>query len=343
MQHKLTKGKLLDENGYLIEAGYANKLVKEYSRDDIRANRFRIKEWDYYLIYNNNYGVAITIDDNSYMGLNCLTFLDFNKPCETTKSFMKFFTNGKVGFPATSKVGDVVVKKRNYKMEYLNDGRGRCIKVWIKNFKDKKDFSCEFKLTREPKDSMVIATPFKEKKTAFYYNQKIVGFKVSGKVTIGDETIEFSPNDTRAILDWGRGVWTYKNTWYWGAGAGVVDGHEIGFNIGYGFGDTSNASENMIFVDGIAQKLDQVTFNIPKLENGKEDFMSPWTFTSNDNRFDMEFTPIIDRHSNANIVVISSNQHQVFGKFNGTIVLDNGEKIVLTDYLAFAEKVVNKW
>ena len=36
MNKKLSKGKLLDENGNLNEAGYAFDLVKEYSRNDIK-------------------------------------------------------------------------------------------------------------------------------------------------------------------------------------------------------------------------------------------------------------------------------------------------------------------
>ncbi len=343
MQRKVTnEGDLLDEKGRLVEAGYATSLIKRYDRKMIKAGKLRIKEWDYYLIYNNDYAVAITVDDNSYMGLNSLTLIDFKVPKETTKSPMLFMTNGKTNFPSTSKVGDVKVEAKNYRFELLNDGKTRVLKAFMKNFDGGKDIYCEFVLTEEPRDSMVIITPFKEKDTAFYYNQKIVGFKVKGKVKLGEEEIVFG-DDTRAILDWGRGVWTYKNTWYWGAGCGVANGHEIGFNIGYGFGDTTNASENMIFVDGVAHKLEEVTFNIPKDKKGGDAFMSPWTFSSSDKRFEMNFTPIIDRHSNANVVVISSNQHQVFGKFNGTMVLDNGEKIVLKDFLGFAEKVVNRW
>ena len=229
----------------------------------------------------------------------------------------------------------------NISFEKFDDKR--ILKASMKSFLNGKDINLEFELSAEPKDSMVIITPFKEKKTAFYYNQKIVGFKAKGTVSIGDDRYIFNESNTRAILDWGRGVWTYKNTWYWGAGCGVVDGHEFGFNIGYGFGDTSSASENMLFYDGVAHKLDKVTFNIPKNAKGKDDYLSQWTFTSNDGRFEMTFDPIIDRHANANALIISSNQHQVFGRFNGTATLDNGEKVVLKDFVAFAEKVKNKW
>ena len=53
MQHQITKWTpLLDDDGSLIEPGYATSMVFDYDRSDIRANKLRIKEWDYYLIYN---------------------------------------------------------------------------------------------------------------------------------------------------------------------------------------------------------------------------------------------------------------------------------------------------
>ena len=57
----------------------------------------------------------------------------------------------------------------------------------------------------------------------------------------------------------------------------------------------------------------------------------------------LKFYPVIDRHSNAKAVVVSSNQHQVFGKFTGTVLLDNGTPVEIHDFMGFAEKVVNKW
>jgi len=123
----------------------------------------------------------------------------------------------------------------------------------------------------------------------------------------------------------------------------VVDGHTVGFNIGYGFGDTSAASENMVFVDGIAHKLDRLTFNIPKTADGQDDYLKPWMFTSNDGRFEMDFLPVLDRSSCTDLKLIVSDQHQVFGKFTGKMILDNGTAIHLKDFMGFAEKVHNKW
>ena len=86
MQHRLSPGRLLNEKGNLIEAGYAYQLDKEYSRKDIKANGWRIKEWDYYFIGNKDYGIAFTVADNSYMSLISISYLDFNLKTNMTKT-----------------------------------------------------------------------------------------------------------------------------------------------------------------------------------------------------------------------------------------------------------------
>ena len=188
----------------------------------------------------------------------------------------------------------------------------------------------------------MIATPFTEDPKAFYYNQKINCLRAEGKAEWNGNEYLFAPAHSFAVLDWGRGVWTYENTWYWGSASGLADGVPFGFNIGYGFGDTSAASENMLFYDGVAHKISQVKFEIP-MKDGKEDYLAPWRFTSDDGRFEMDFAPIIDRASCTDFKILCSDQHQVFGRFTGTVMLDNGRKIAIRELLGFAEKVRNKW
>lgn len=343
MQREITTpGKLLDSNGNLVEKGYARSLIKEYDRKDVKAPNWRIKEWDYYLIYDENYAIALTLDDNTYMGLRSVSVIDFKNKRELTLSPMSFFTGGKTNLPKSSKKGDVSYKDKKVEMDFSHIEGGRKLVCRMPNYYKKDEFYCELSLTDEPADSMVILTPF-DKKKHFYYNQKIVGFKVEGYFKVGQFTYNFNKNTSRGILDWGRGVWTYKNTWYWGAGCGTIDGHEVGFNIGYGFGNTEYATENVVFYDGVLHKLEHVEFNIPKNEMGKYLYEDKWTFTSSDKRFEMEFEPIIDRHSDTNVILIGSFQHQVFGKFSGRLILDDGTQIELKDFIGFAERVYNKW
>ena len=338
MQKLMTHGELLGDDGALIESGYAISLVREYRRSAIKASTLRIKEWDYYLIYNGSFGVALTIADNAYMSMLSVSVIDFNAPNETTASVMGAFPMGRVHLPETSKEGSSKLRIGKSEFAYfVGNGKRRLI-CHMDKFADRKPFDCDITLSNEPQDSMGIATPFKNKPTSFYYNQKIVGMRTEGIIRFSGRSLKFKPDDSFGLLDWGRGVWTYDNTWYWGSGNADINGHAFGFNIGYGFGDTSAASENMLFYDGKCHKLDDVTFNIPA-----SSYTDPWTFTSSDGRFEMEFVPIIDRAAKIDVKVIVTDQHQVFGRLSGKAVLDDGTVIEVKDVLCFAEDVHNKY
>ena len=339
MQNQLKEGTLLDVNGNLCEAGYSTFLIKKYDRNSIKANKSRIKEWDYYYIGNDKYGIALTIADNSYMSMVSLSFLDFVNKEDITKSIIGFFSNGKLNLPSSSEDGDVSFKNKKCSFLFKNNNGDRHLLVEFKNFKEKLNFRCDIYLKETNKDSMVIATPF-EKDKHFYYNQKINLLQASGYFKIGDTFYDL--NDGYGVLDWGRGVWTYKNTWYWSSLNASDNGKRIGFNLGYGFGNASFATENMVFYNDRSYKMEDVFFDIPLNKHGNDDFLKPWKITSKDLKINLIFTPILNRHANMNVLVLKSVQNQVFGKFNGTITLDD-EIVYINDLLGFAEKVTNHW
>ena len=51
----------------------------------------------------------------------------------------------------------------------------------------------------------------------------------------------------------------------------------------------------------------------------------------------------MDRASLTSAAFLKSDQHQVFGRFSGTAVLDDGTVLEVKDLMGFAEKVENKW
>jgi hypothetical protein len=236
------------------------------------------------------------------------------------------------------------MEKKAYTLSFCHDGKTRVLDVHLEDFNGGRPLTAHVELTDEPRDSMVIATPFAGYPHHFYYNQKINCLRAKGDVTFGGETYTFHPETDMAVLDWGRGVWTYSNTWYWGSLSTVTaDGRAVGLNLGYGFGDTSAATENMLFVDGIAHKLEHVVFEIPKNATGGDDFMKPWYIHDHDGRLDLTFQPLLDRADCTSVVVIESDQHQVFGLMSGTAVLDDGTPVEFKDVLCFAEKVHNQY
>ncbi len=343
MQVEITQAiPLLDEQGNLTQPGYAKRLLPVYDRRSVRGGLTRLKEWDYYYVGNDRYGVALTVADNSYMGLDSISFLSFEgKPWEITKSPMSPFPMGRTGLPSTSAAGITASSGRRHALLFQAADGQRNLTAHMDHFRGQEPIDVHLVLSDEPEESMVICTPF-PKPGHFYYNQKINCMRAQGTVRIGDDLYLFNRSDSFAVLDWGRGVWTYHNTWYWGSASGLVDEADFGFNIGYGFGDTSAATENMLFYKGKAHKLSKVDFGIP-LRNGKECYLRVWNMTSDDGRFEMEFQPVIDRASCTDVKLIKSDQHQVFGRFTGTVVLDDGTRLEVKDLMGFAERVENKW
>lgn len=344
MQHRITKtGPLLDSLGILREPGWDTKLTLDYKKKDVKAPAIRRKEWDYYLITNGKFGLALTVADNGYMGLVSVSLLDFQEGWEQTTSPMVMMPMGKLKLPETSASGDIYAGGKGYQVLFENHGDTRRLTFHMDDFLNGEPIDGSVTLTEPPEDTMVIATPFRGHPQAFYYNQKINCMRASGEVTFRGRVYRFQPEDSFGVLDWGRGVWTYDNTWYWSSASGQLRGVPFGFNLGYGFGDTSAASENMLFYGGRAHKLDRVTFHIPEKGNGELDYMSPWRFTSNDGRFEAVFKPVLDRNALTKVGPLCSDQHQVFGAFTGTAVLDDGTKLRLDRFFGFAEKVRNKW
>ncbi len=341
MQNEIkNKQPLLDENGHLINPGFARKMMYEYNRNSIKASKFKIKEWDYYLINNDDYGIAFTISDNSYLGFISVTLLDFKQKTFDAYSKLVPFTFGKLNLPSSTLKGNVSYQNKKISMSFKTEENKRILSCKVVDFKNGKDLESKIILSEVPEESMVIATPFKENKKAFYFNQKINCMKADGYVSFGEQEIEF--NDAYGVLDWGRGVWTYNNTWFWSTASGKINNIPFGLNLGYGFGDLANATENMIFYSGKSHKIDKVTFNIPKTSK-KHEFLKEWELVSNDNRLYIKFTPILDRCDKISLGLLVSDQHQVFGTMNGYAILDDGTKLEIKDLLGSAEMVHNKW
>ena len=341
------RGPLLDESGRLAACGYATSLLLDYNRSRVRTSRLRIKEWDYYLVNDDRYALALTISDLGYAALVSASVVDFEKRDFTTCSTMGVLPLGRLSLPVTSSLGTTSFSDDRARMRFEVSGGMRHLQVEFKEFQGDQSLVAEVVLDEEPRDTMVIATPWAEDELAFYYNQKIIGMRAIGSLSIGDTCHVFDEADSFGLLDWGRGVWTRDNTWYWSAAQGIQDGHRFGFNLGYGFGDTSAASENMLFVDGVAHKLGRVDFGIPKANEKARRIgdrfvlMEPWHMTDDEGRLDLVFTPDVDRSDFVNLKLVVSDQHQVFGVFDGRVTLDDGSVLEVHGLRGFAEAVHN--
>jgi hypothetical protein len=333
---------LLTRSGELIQKGYATSPILQYKRKNV-ALKLRLKEWDYYLINNDKQAVAVTIGKSSSLVLVSASLIDLVTLKEITKSTVGIVSEKRGSMPESSETGDIIYHNANTNFSFVHRNGNRELTLYMKGFINSEDLDISLILSHEPQDSLVIATPFYEGNKLFYYNRKIIGMRASGKARLGNRNFTFFPCNSFGLLDWGRGVWPYHTIWYWGAAQGMIGNNLFGFNLGYGFGDTSKATENMLFYNGVASKLEEVTFHIPMNNKGSYEYMEPWKITSSDDRLQMIFTPILDRSVNLSAVVLSTNQHQVFGTFTGMALLDDGTMVFIKNFTGFLERVENRW
>jgi hypothetical protein len=58
---------------------------------------------------------------------------------------------------------------------------------------------------------------------------------------------------------------------------------------------------------------------------------------------DLTFTPFKDRTAQTNLGIIFSEVHQMFGRYRGRVVLDDGHPLELHDLIGFAEEHQARW
>jgi len=337
MQNEITeKRELLDENGLITSEGFARHPYWEYRRERIKAPWWRTKEWDYYAIIDQEReaGFTITFSDLGYAGLFALCFVDIKSGLFKQVDTLKLLTRGRTGLQADIDVPhEVSFSDKKLSLRLVREEKERRLVFSADRIEG------EVVLEQPPEvERMAIATSWAEKRSAFYYNQKINCMPARGRMKAEGEEFHFRPENSFGVLDWGRGHWTYRNRWYWASASGRIGGGVFGFNLGYGFSDRSPASENMLFFDGRAHKLQEVVFDFDR-----EHLMEPWKVRSDDGRLDLVFQPSFDRASNFNLLLIKSVQDQVFGYYSGRAVLDDGTALKLDRLPGFIEDVYNRW
>lgn len=321
---------LLDETGQVLSPGFARHPLWNYDRSRIHAPGFRIKEWDYYLVMTDEFAAAFTISDLGYLRMASVSFLDFEKGTDHTRTLLK-----PAGAPFMQE-NVIVWTGKDMMLRFTSEGDRHHVWCWWKQFGRGSDFRADLTFLEEPRESMNIVTPWPDRRK-FYYNTKINCMPVTGTIVHDWHVKRLDADTDSGILDRGRGVWPYRIHWLWGTCSTQVNGIPFGFSIGYGFGDTSAASENVIFYDGAVHKLDDITLEIP------QNPMLPWTVSSSDGRFEAVFTPELDRTAHINALLIESDQHQYFGRITGVVILDNGRQIEMRDLRCAIEDIRNRY
>lgn len=344
-QHEITTpSPLLDPRGRLTQVGWARAPLLDCNLEHVAfypqplrfLQRFRVKRWDYYGVTTPDRFFSVTLADLGYAGQAFVYTVDFAAGQHHEETLTIPLARG-ITLPRNSTEGESVFDDGKTRLRFQALPGERRLSVAWPNFAGK-PLAAEIALRLAPEhESTVVVIPIRGNR--FYYNRKVNCLPAAGWLQIGDRRTEITPETCLGNLDWGRGVWEYRSFWVWASASGFLgDGRTVGLNLGFGFGDTSAATENTLILDGRVHKLGQVDFTYDP-----RDFKQPWRMISPDGRLDLTFEPFLERVAAANLLVITSEVHQMFGRYRGTVIADGGEVIPIDGLVGFAEEHRAKW
>lgn len=336
-------GKLLRSDGSLSAVGWMRQPLIDCNLEHARFysirpfQRFRIKRWDYYAVFSPRRFFSATIADLGYAGNIFVYSMDLETGDLHEEGLVIPLGKG-VELPRNSTQGETRFETKVAKLLFRTQNGQRRIAVSWPGFDQGRGIAADITLScPDHYESMNIIIPIGKKR--FYYNRKINCLPAQGHIDYGDIHEDLDPGTCLGSLDWGRGVWEYQSFWNWASASGFMpDGRTIGLNMGSGFGDLSRAGENALILSNRIHKLGKIKFIY-----NPDDYMQPWMFTDDNGRMELEFTPFRDRTAITNLGIITSEVHQMFGKYNGKVKSDSGEEIQISDLVGFAEEHHARW
>lgn len=308
---------------------------KPLIRPNLRNHFLRKKKWNYWVMMNEDCLFSATISHIDYVGVVFVYFLDLKSKDFFEETVVRPFglgcvlhetLYGRAAFESEKMTvlfeSDQEMTTINVRVPHTNLGRVDAqIKVYWSNF-----------------ESLTVVVPWSWKR--FQLTTKCVGLPAEGTLLVGNRIYEFDVSDSFATLDFGRGVWKYKTFWNWASFSGTVANHLVGVNLGAGWTDGTGTNENAIFIDGKLFKIgSDVVF-----EYDRKDLFKPWhIYTRSSDEVELEFSPIFERISKSDLIIVSSEVHQMIGRFKG-FIRDSERNLHLVDgLLGWAEEHRARW
>ena len=326
---------VLDDTGSPQNFGWSRQPDFFYDPALVWAPRRQLSESDRYIVFNPTHMVIFEIRDDGYLGSMGATVVSIKDKKRSTQIFHSILPFGSYEMPSGSRNGAIHYRRKKMILDFVPMESGaRIIKADIPRFGRHRSLRGELVLT-EPAaaESLVCNLPWRDDKNAFRYSRRSPWYTVEGVIQLGTTEIIFTSGNAWGIFDWNRNIRPRADVHYWAASCGLSDGRLIGFSTGHGLIDSSAGTENAFFLDGRIHKLDQVTFHIPP-----SNWLSPWRFTSNDNRLEMDFHPFQERTDRRRMLLYSASRRQVYGNFTGKVVLDDGAVMDFHNLTGFAER-----
>lgn len=290
----------------------------------------RRKRWDYWCIATPTHVLSVTYADVDYLGLADVWFLDVESGRTANKSSMAPLAAG-FEMPETVGGASMSVERMGLRLVLAEETAGTRLTASFGGF------DCDVLLARpQGHESLSVVIPWSE--CRFQCTTKDNTRPATGAVRwAGEEWTFDGAGHAYGCLDFGRGKWPYRTLWNWGSASGVQGVHTVGLQLGGKWTVGTGMTENALCVDGRLSKLSEELV----WDYDRDDWMRPWRVRSS--RVDLTFVPVYEKRSRLELGLASSEAHQCFGAYSGTVVADEGDSIPIENLFGWAEEARWRW
>ncbi len=324
----------------------------------------RNKRWDYWAILAPGFTVSITYADVDYLGMATIWWADLATGETGGHDVTVPFARG-IDLPDRPGTSALTHTGSHSQLEMTDDEFGTTITAsWTEP--DGRPGQLELMVELPAgHDSLNVVIPWSRRR--FQYTSKHQARPAHGLMRVGDDVrvigerssptgnpsdrtvapIEVDaaasgagPDAAWGVLDVGRGRWPYRTRWNWGGGAGqAVDGPVVGLQFGGKWTVGTGHTENGVIVDGRLTKIGAEL----AWDYTWDDPMGPWRVRDPQGSLDVTLSPVYDRHTKVNAVILGTEVHQVFGTWSGHVTGDDGVRHEIDGILGFAEESRSRW
>jgi len=191
---------------------------------------------------------------------------------------------------------------------------------------------------RNTYECMALCTPTAV--NGWVYAQKVAAVPVEGSLTCALGSFALDESQCFGHHDYSAGYMRRETFWNWACFSGQLSAKNptrLGLNVSWGVNETGY-SENCFWVDDQMHTLPQVQFKFDR-----DDDHSAWRITTENRQLDLAFIPEGMHREHLNAGIMATNFKQIFGRFNGYITDENGQRYEIENLYGFVEDQYSKW
>jgi hypothetical protein len=346
-EHELTEPvDLVGADGRTLHPGARGWSRRPLHRACLRRGWGRRKRWDYWAILAGDLVVSAVYADVDYLGLADVWWVDLSSGRSGGRGIVAPGARG-LSLPDVPAAAPLRVRRRHLELDISDDSTGttHLRATWRERDGAPGRLDAEVALP-SGHESLNVVIPWDDRR--FQYTSKHQARPANGELVVGDRRWSFGAGRDGAdeegaawgVLDVGRGRWPYRTRWNWGGGAGRVDdGRVVGLQLGGIWTNGTGFTENGVLLDGRLTKLGREL----RWDYDWEDPMRRWRAVDPGGQLELELEPRFDKHTRLEAGVMGTETHQVFGRWTGWFVPDEGEPVTVTAVQGFAEESRSRW